>query len=180
MHPLCSGWSSVGQSSSGSAQPQRWQRLCDDSSLSRKEFYVLLMQITTTDVRWPVQTGAGFHIWKWRQSGITTAGIETKVRLKAKPADPTRCQGNEATLGRGAAGSLCPKKTPCAAMLLLSFEVALSSKRSHFLGHKWGKGKEKRLHFHSRAWRASPEFPTKAVLGEKSKALSARWEQAIC
>lgn len=68
------------ESSSGSTQPQRWQQLCDDSSLPRKEFYVLLMQITTTDVRWSVQTGAGFHIWKWRQSGITTAGIETKVR----------------------------------------------------------------------------------------------------
>lgn len=53
---------------------------------------MLLMQITTTDVRWPVQTGAGFHIWKWRRSGITTAGIGTKVRLKSKPADPTQGQ----------------------------------------------------------------------------------------
>ena len=51
----------------GNTQPRRWQWLCDDSSLSCKEFYVLLMQTMTTDVRWSVQTRAGFHIWKWRQ-----------------------------------------------------------------------------------------------------------------
>lgn len=91
-HPLF--WLVLGlltgtESSSGNTQPQWWQRLCDDSSLSRKEFYECLMQITTTDV----QTGAGFYIWKWRQSSITTAGIKAKVRLMSKPADPTQCRG---------------------------------------------------------------------------------------
>lgn len=106
------------------AQPQQGQWLCDDSSLSRREFYVVLTQTITTDVRWSVQTGAGFHIWKWRQSSITAAGLKTKVRRKPKPADPTRCRGNEATLGRGAGGSLGPnKKPPCAGMSLLSFEA---------------------------------------------------------
>lgn len=34
------------------------------------------------------------------------------MRLKSKPVDPTWRHGNEATLGRGAGGSLRLKKTP--------------------------------------------------------------------
>lgn len=108
-------------------------------------------------------------------SGITTAGIKTKVRLKSKPADPTGCRGNEATLGRGAAGSLCPKKTPCAAMLLLSFEVM--PQRVHISQYINGKReKRRRPHLYSREQMAS-EFPTKTVPGDKSNALSARYTQ---
>lgn len=47
------------------------------------------------------------------------------MRLKSKPADPMWCHGNEATLGRGAGGSLRLKKTPCTEMLLLSLRLCL-------------------------------------------------------
>lgn len=94
---LVLGLSSEAVNSNGNAQPRRWQWLRDNSSLSHKEFHVLHMQTITTDVRWSVQTGAGFCIWKWRRSDITAAGLKMKVRFKSKPSDHTRFHGNEAT-----------------------------------------------------------------------------------